>query len=573
MQVHVAVESQFIQKYLLAIPKLKAIASANGAHAGFYTVLYGTCPHCPSAGPFTGPAIELILDLFKMEKKLLKGQSFEADAADKLARGIITCTGGHFEAVLEREDDAAALKTVIETLSPSAIPGLNVAVHCSAIDSTAPFADFDRAVRQALGKLKFAPPAAQASIPLRLPFGGVCAYTGQEIAEDEMEESRSDSEPPRKSPAGRRAKFMMSNSGAGGVAEAVDRLVYQREEGGAFKTPWSFEEFFPPKTLKRYLAVITVDGNRMGVGLKEYMKKKNRDGKGGFFEMALYPEAFFMRARILNRVAIVDAARKVLHNKYQSSKGPLPFKTLMIAGDDMLMVLRAEDVFDVLIEYAKRHRELLGDGVVAEPKYPTHSESLHRWAGEFGPLTFKAGVAIVPLKYPFAAACALAEQLADCARKEYSAVDWYVMHDATVTDLPEIKRREFHRAWTVDGHKETLTLTKRPYPILSGSGTASLDDLLQRARAVGSMAIEGRAKVARNKLKTLASAFGRGREEAEMLVQEIGKDVRAQLAPAWKPEGENENPTAWFTEWIDLIELLDVTTPAAAPVNGKRHLA
>jgi hypothetical protein len=413
----------------------------------------------------------------------------------------------------------------------------------------------DSALRKAITREKFDPEGA-AGIPTGFPFSETCHFTRGETAE-----SRWPTPDGIGYPVGKRAYGLLNDhvhpdEPDGDIVRHIENAILYKQN---MRLPEDFEEFFPKGADKRYLAVIHADGNGMGIKFSNY-----REGYKGstFRDAALRVELFFARNRVLNRIALADAIKTILLPRYEK-KGILPVRILMSGGDDLCMVLRAGDVFDFLIEYARRHTSLLGTEThKSKDEYASYHELTEKWCKEMGSMSFRAGVAIVPFRYPFHAAYDLAEELSGQARHISSAVDWHIMSNASNESVQNIRQKSYSRHYQIAPDKnERLQLTRRgneKYPILGNDG---LEQLLELASLLDIDDSGGHRKIARSQLKSLYAAFARGRYESELAVRELIQFLKRkridcqELPPAW----EHENGTdQWSTQWLDLIEMSDI---------------
>jgi hypothetical protein len=283
------------------------------------------------------------------------------------------------------------------------------------------------------------------------------------------------------------------------------------------------------KTLKRaqelkelvgngYLALIHADGNGVGSGAD----KSDR-------ERAM----FFHRNRVLLRRAVQKAI-----NEHSPDKGQSPLIPLMLGGDDLLLVSRAE---------------------IALPFVVTLCEALDEFQRNDNGFQLTLGVGVVFAKYtiPIPRLHEVAEQLASSAKRRFrgmkdgetkrSMVDWAVFSTAWVDDPEEVRRRD----WLRGSGNDLRVLSQRPVDVL-GQGLDSLQGLV---RGAGQL-----AQAPRSQLRYLADQLPRGRVLSELAFAELPQEAKGPLAEAgvttqWR-RAANNGP--WLTALLDLVEIAEI---------------
>jgi len=166
-----------------------------------------------------------------------------------------------------------------------------------------------------------------------------------------------------------------------------------------------------------YLALIHADGNGVGSGAG----KNNSE-----------PAAFFHRNRVFLRCAVRKAV-----DAHCPEHGQAPLIPLMLGGDDLLLVCRAEIALPFVVTLCRELDALQSDD---------HSFRL----------TLGVGVVIAKHTIPIDRLHEVAEQLARSAKRRFrgikeaddkgrSVVDWAVYSTAWVDDPEEVRRRDWLR--------------------------------------------------------------------------------------------------------------------------------
>lgn len=177
-----------------------------------------------------------------------------------------------------------------------------------------------------------------------------------------------------------------------------------------------------------YLALIHADGNGIGLRYKAcqqaWSKGQEKPAiKEKEFDVAreAQGEAFFHSTRLAVRRAIVDALDKTFPDSY----AVCPYEVLMLGGDDLLLVCRADQALELARHYATElDKYSLADGK---------------------PLQVAIGVAIAQQSYPLHRLHELAEALAGSAKRSHrslgdaekaSVIDWQVVTQSWFAGSP-----------------------------------------------------------------------------------------------------------------------------------------
>jgi hypothetical protein len=276
-----------------------------------------------------------------------------------------------------------------------------------------------------------------------------------------------------------------------------------------------------------YLALIHADGNGVGSGASEADSESKR-------------AAFFHRNRVLLRRALQTAI-----GAHSGDHGQAAFIPLMLGGDDLLLVSRAEIALPFVVTLCA---EL--DALCAE------LDALQKDSSDFK-LTLGVGVVIAKPTIPIHRLHEVAEQLASSAKRRFrgfkdgetkrSVVDWAVFSTAWVDDPEEVRRRD----WLRGSGNDLRVLSQRPVDVL-GQGLDSLQGLVRGSQQL--------APAPRSQLRYLVDQLPRGRALSELAFAELSKEARKALDEAglkelWRRSVNNE---LWLTELLDLVEVIEI---------------
>jgi hypothetical protein len=268
-----------------------------------------------------------------------------------------------------------------------------------------------------------------------------------------------------------------------------------------------------------YLAFIHADGNGVGSGAGKSDSER---------------AAFFHKNRVLLRRAVQKAI-----NDHCPDQGQALLIPLMLGGDDLLLVSRAEIALPFIVTLCK-----------ALDAFQQDSNGFK--------LTLGIGVVIAKHTIPIYRLHEVVEQLASSAKRRVrglkeagemsrSVVDWAVYSTAWVDDPEEVRRRD----WLRGSGNDLRVLSQRPVDVL-GQGLDSLQGLVNGAEKL--------KDAPRSQLRYLVDQLPRGRTLTELALAELPNEVKRPLAEAgirepWR-RGANNGP--WLTALLDLVEITEI---------------
>jgi hypothetical protein len=266
-----------------------------------------------------------------------------------------------------------------------------------------------------------------------------------------------------------------------------------------------------------YLALIHADGNGVGSGAGE-----SHSQRAGFFYN--------------NRVLLRRAVGKAI-DAHCPDTGGAPLIPLMLGGDDLLLVARAEVALPFVVTLC------------------AELEALQKHSTGFK-LTLGIGVVFAKHTIPIHRLHAVAEQLASSAKRRFrgfaegeakrSVIDWAVFSTSWVDDPEEVRRRD----WLRGSVNELRVLSQRPVDVLGERGVDTLQGLLYGAEQLVS--------APRSQLRYLVEQLSRGRALSELAFAELPQEAKAQLAEAGVHELWRRAGTAWNTALLDLVEIAEI---------------
>lgn len=512
-----------VQSFIFDVPRLKAMLGANALvgqtmRHELPKLLAGQGKKLPWPA-----SVELAGEPDDPLRTVVKDH--RDDPAALYEKGILARDGGHFIAVFEDEPAAEAFRREAEKTLAELLPGVLFDAEIK------PFPEDPKDKR-----------VSRSSEPrethlLDLPVLQVCQETGREPATYKFKDDDGQTRWRARSVTHRMAwgrKFR--NGQTYDIIGLLREPLYPEVMG---KEPSDLTQL----VAGGYLALIHADGNGIG---QRYNTWKQEATAGDEITQEAYGEAFFHSMRVAVRRAVVDALNGTFAPLKTDSapNGRRPYEVLMLGGDDLLLICRADKALDFACRYATELE-----------KYPLADRS---------PLTVAIGVAIAQKTYPLHRLHELAESLAGSAKRLYrslkdskvSVIDWQVVTQSWFEGVAEARRQGERIEYTVGGKTETLLLSGRPYRVLGGEG---LDGLLMASKRLD----QGEEKAARSPLRSLRTACEVGRLSGEMAFARLPESVRKSLGcgsqnQLWQTH-TLEDQTYHLTRALDIIGIREIS--------------
>lgn len=477
----VHIELQRVQTWLFAVPRLRAMVGANTLLGEVLRVQLPALARERSSWRLA--AASGAYPAAAGDDPLSIHDDPAADARD----GILSRDGGHFEAQFTAgaEEFAEAAALLVRT----ALPGLRFRVSIDGVEQQ----------------------RGQTHLSIELPVLMPCEWTGRGLASEAI--TQGNERPAVSLDVARRHEAARRSED--GTARDLASLLTAITKLSHLTRPQELKELVGDG----YLALIHADGNGVGSG-----------ASGDDVERA----AYFHRNRVLLRRALHKAIEA-----HSPDQGRPPLVPLMLGGDDLLVVCRAQ----VALPFVLTLCDALAD--------------LQRDADGFK-LTLGVGLVFAKHTIPIHRLHEVAEQLSGSAKRRYrgfqesgaeapSVVDWAVYNTAWVDDPEEVRRRDWLRGSSTDRR----VLSQRPIDVL-GDGLGTLAGLLR--------ASEELADAPRSQLRYLVEQLPRGRALSELALSELSNEAkgalkRAGVEAAWRhaPDGG-----AWLTPLLDLVDVVEI---------------
>ena len=215
----------------------------------------------------------------------------------------------------------------------------------------------------------------------------------------------------------------------------------------------------------KYIGIIHADGNDMGKFLIRIQLKNVHDSKDEINEI-LRDFAQVVESTCLK--ALKYAFTKCIMPAYESDKKPdkyVPLRPIVIGGDDITIIVRADLAFNFAQHYLKKFQEYSNDSLKSfQDKYDIRGLPLY--------FTACAGITFVKKAYPFYRAYDLSESLCEYSKSVAkrvnpdsitpSCLSFHKITESASGDYKEIRK---HELTTLEGKK----LWYSPYSVVEVS--------------------------------------------------------------------------------------------------------
>jgi hypothetical protein len=323
-----------------------------------------------------------------------------------------------------------------------------------------------------------------------------------------------------------------------------ERLIGQLKQSTSnypvqgYGRPDDFNKLGDTSRPRGYMALIYADGDGMG---KEVDKITQLDA------MKAFSNAIDQSVYRAVQEAIVD-------HLYPEGSKVWPFDILLLGGDDLVMVTRAQSAMDVAQHVVRRFPEL------TEEMYGKR-------------LNLSASVVLAHVNFPIGPLMTLAKSGLKFAKREAARrrqadeafdeglINFLVVSSANHLDFKEYYKQTLKQEVKAEEYyqeAETIYRTRRPY---TAEGCAQLLEQIRKLRRIG---------IPRTKLEQLRSAVFKSRKQAtidammatlrlrndehrDALFELVGSETEEKLRIPWIKEDAGE----WTTPILDVVELFD----------------
>ncbi len=302
-----------------------------------------------------------------------------------------------------------------------------------------------------------------------------------------------------------------------------------------------FDNIGVTKDSKSYIAVIVLDGNKMGAHFKKFRESYEKQ-YGPSCNYAEINDSYLKAMKKLSKKIddgflegvketnqyIYDMLDRLVEKEIisQPKDNQLPIRPLIVAGDDICVVTDAR----IAVPYALKLIEACNRNI----KYDEYGKK-GKDKGKFR-LKTSAGIAMVNSHYPFFLAHELAEELCHNAKsvvskdEDVSVFDFHIVEGEIEGSINDIRRLKYDRS----------RMTAKPYAIDKVAGITSFKDFQKKFKQYKE------AGVGRSVIKEYRNALSAGDDAMKKFWSTKRLDKKF---PTAKPERSLD---------FDVIEMLDI---------------
>jgi len=346
---------------------------------------------------------------------------------------------------------------------------------------------------------------------------------------------------------------------------------FNKEEKDKIKDEDLIELYFIKQEAKNYLAIIHIDGNTMGIKIRKFVEEQQGnlfESLGGLRKLSYEINNTYQKVltSTINEVYAQYANKLVETDKIRIE---IPFRPIIVDGDDVTVICAAENAFDLVKIFMKNLS-----------KKPLDS------FGDESKLTAAAGIAFVNVGFPFHTAYDMAEQCCKNAKSETlkrgfdgdikdnkSSIDFQICYSGVTNKIKEFRTINYIFNGTNDGEKSVYKLNIRPYIFEIGNEIYSYENGFEKnIKDIAN-------KIARSKLKAMRNNYGKGVLSAKtygefLLARSANEDEENQktakllsspfLFDAVYKNKDGKTEKSYFAKFFDVLDVLEFISPDAA---------
>ena len=272
------------------------------------------------------------------------------------------------------------------------------------------------------------------------------------------------------------------------------------------------------------VAVIHADGNKMGLMLQQI----NKDLKD---KSTKEIQDIFKEFSVQITEATNSAVEEAFKNSFSTDNDTIPFRPIVIGGDDVTVICSAEHALDFTEKYL-RNFENNTEKLFAKANLSQYESKL----------TACAGIVYCNEKFPFHYAVDLAEKLCDFAKKESdrkaSCLAFHNVQSSYFTDYKSYVSNELIT-------KDNISLQYAPYYVDQYEDKPTIDALNKLFNVFNA---EG---VPTGKFRSWLSELHKNKEYAALNLERIEAVLESQVKKNIKDALEALNPTLKISTLID----------------------
>ncbi|MBC6995243.1 hypothetical protein QWY85_12315 [Neolewinella lacunae] len=309
-----------------------------------------------------------------------------------------------------------------------------------------------------------------------------------------------------------------------------------------------------------WLAVVHADGNNLGKLIQKLLPELPADQlEKGYRQFSIKLEEATVAAARIAYQKLLDCLKAEERNAVIAGEMKLPIRPVIIGGDDLTVILRAEHA----VAFTKAYLEAFEQET---------QEKFGNYAKEFGVaehfkdgLTACAGIAIIKPKFPFHYAAHLAEELCSWTKNVAKKIDehhtpsslhFHKVQASFVENYKDIIEREL--TTVKDDAVDEKLLTAGPYFVNdSQEGYPTVKQLLRYTEVLGYKDTPaGPLRDYLGELRVDAQAAAQKLERIRDLNKDVNKELDLSEETLFQKRGSNEKASTHLYDAIQLANLL-----------------
>ncbi|GHU34177.1 hypothetical protein FACS1894105_00490 [Clostridia bacterium] len=297
---------------------------------------------------------------------------------------------------------------------------------------------------------------------------------------------------------------------------------------------------------KNYVAVIHIDGNTMGMQIRNFVQ--NLPVEAG--QIANLDKLKLLSSEINKKFE--DVLTETINGMYGSGDDKILFRRIIADGDDITVICEAEKAIDFVAKFCDNLTP-----IVIKPNTVIK-------------VTAGAGIAFVKLGFPFYLAYEFAEQCCKNAKKETisrdcsgdnakSSFDYQMIYGGITGDIPDFREHNY----CFEHGENKFKLIRRPY--IFGANEPEFDYEKGFKTNLKLIFDALKNKFARSKLKGLRNAYGQGYESAVTFGEYLAAREHNGKNNDFASKLSSVFDSSHYAPFFDVLDILDLLKPELEP--------
>ena len=344
-------------------------------------------------------------------------------------------------------------------------------------------------------------------------------------------------------------------------AKSFDHLKIKDDDGSEIQFTNQFE-YFSKKGYRNFVSIIHIDGNTMGIKIRNFVQ-----GRPKSEDLIQSLDALRKMSAEINATYISVVKETINEISWEKDiNNVIPFRPIILDGDDITVICRAEYAF----EFVEIFMQKLSDRHL-QSFFESGNASDDR-------LTAGTGIAFVKTKFPFHTGYDIAEQCCKNAKKytrernpeDVSSVDFHVCTGGVTTNITDYRKEKYE----YQSGDSVYQLNLRPYYFDENNADEDYFNYKTFKRTqqmlIDPKQLELGDSIARSKLKGLRNIYTQGSTSAKI----YGDYLQARHSGKGNEEIANILSEIFvmidsknFGKYFDVLDILDIVNNKTEGVN------